>query len=48
LKFSNKYLRSKKAINGLTAQIVLLHFQKIVPPEKKAEVETIIERSIDL
>lgn len=38
----------KKAINGLTAQVVLLHFRDKLPQERHPEVEKIIERSIDL
>ena len=38
----------KKAIDGLSKDIVLQYFDTLVSPEKKKEVETIIQRTIDL
>ncbi len=38
----------KKAIDGLTSEIVLQYFNDIVPQEKKKEVEKMIERTINL
>ena len=38
----------KKAIDGLTTEIILQYFNDIVPPEKKKEVEKMIERTINL
>jgi len=38
----------KKAINGLSKEIVLLYFEKKVPDEKKKEIEIVIQRIIDL
>jgi len=38
----------KKAINGLSKEIVLQYFEKKVPEDKKKEVEIVIQRIIDL
>lgn len=38
----------KKAINGLSKEIVLMYFEKTMPLEKKKELETVIQRIIDL
>lgn len=38
----------KKAINGLTKEILLLQLEKELPPEKKKQLLTLFERAIEL
>lgn len=38
----------KKAIDGLTSEIVLQYFDTIVPEEKKAEVQKMIDRTVNV
>lgn len=38
----------KKAINGLTREIVTMHLSEQLPQKKKNELEEIIKRVIDL
>lgn len=38
----------KKAIDGLTREIILLYLADVLPPEKKKEVDKIIEQAINL
>ncbi len=38
----------KKAIDGLTREIIVLYLIDVVPDEKKKEVEKIIEQAINL
>ncbi|MBP7967521.1 metal-sensitive transcriptional regulator [Candidatus Woesebacteria bacterium] len=38
----------KKAIDGLTREIILLYLADMLPSEKKKEVEKIIEQAINL
>lgn len=38
----------KKAIDGLTREIILLYLAKLVPEDKKKEVDKIIEQAINL
>ncbi len=38
----------KKAIDGLTSEIVTQYFDAIVPEEKKAEVQKMIDRTVNV
>ncbi|QQS44608.1 metal-sensitive transcriptional regulator [Candidatus Roizmanbacteria bacterium] len=38
----------KKAIDGLTEEIVIQYFNGIIPPDKKEEVKKLIDRTINL
>lgn len=38
----------KKAIDGLTEEIVIKYFNGIIPAEKKEEVKKLIDRTINL
>jgi len=38
----------KKAIDGLTEEIVIQYFNGIIPDDKKAEVKKLIDRTINL
>lgn len=38
----------KKAIDGLTREIILLYLADLVPEDKKKEVDKIIEQAINL
>ena len=38
----------KKAIDGLTKEIVMLYFNNKVPPERVKEIEQMIERVISI
>lgn len=38
----------KKAIDSLSKEIIMMHVEKYVPEEKKKELSSMIERSINL
>ncbi|MDP4010648.1 MAG: metal-sensitive transcriptional regulator [Candidatus Roizmanbacteria bacterium] len=38
----------KKAINGLSKEVILQYFEKITPKENQKEIEMMIQRTIDL
>ncbi|PIZ66729.1 hypothetical protein CO051_00840 [Candidatus Roizmanbacteria bacterium CG_4_9_14_0_2_um_filter_39_13] len=38
----------KKAINGLSKEVILQYFEEITPKENQKEIEMMIQRTIDL